>query len=141
MKTSFPDILIIDNESADNFIAKKVINKLVPLANVEIFTDATKALEYIKREYSIPGADNTIILLDVMMPEMSGWEFMKKFEELDDKIQKYFTIYMLSGSDSVLDKARAHSHPKITDYILKPLTDQSFVPVIFDQIRKQMPKE
>jgi CheY-like chemotaxis protein len=66
----------------------------------------------------------SIILLDLNMPIMSGWEFLERFEELDEIIKKQVKIYILSSSVDPRDKERAGKNKDVEDYIVKPLTKE-----------------
>ena len=129
-------VIIIDNDDADNYIAKRMIKKLLPEADIKTFTDAKKALDFIKTGSAKPNAPETLVFLDINMPDMTGWEFMKNFENLDEKTQQLFTIFMLTASEDNLDKERARADKKITGYLLKPLTEQALVLVIFNRKKK-----
>jgi putative two-component system response regulator len=72
-----------------------------------------EALEYIGSNKFIPN----IILLDIMMPNMSGWEVFKKLREID--FLKNVPIAFLTSVVDEADKKRAYKMG-IADYISKP---------------------
>ncbi|WP_347526554.1 response regulator [Mucilaginibacter sp. CAU 1740] len=65
-----------------------------------------------------------VILLDINMPVMDGWEFMNDFAEIKSRLGKIITIYFVSSSISLDDIYRAKSFSEVTDYIFKPVTSR-----------------
>ena len=62
-----------------------------------------------------------IILLDINMPVMDGWEFMNEFAKLKPQLGKNITIYIVTPSLDLNDIHRAKSIPEVADYIFKPV--------------------
>jgi len=126
-------VFLIDDDPITNFIHTKVINAELPYA-VIAFTDAEKALEEIKqcqafRTASLPD----LILLDVNMPNMDGWEFLDEFQRLMNPALKKCGVIMLSSSLDRDDIERAEVYKCVIEFISKPLTAQMlrdiYVPV------------
>ena len=61
------------------------------------------------------------MFLDINMPEMDGFEFLKKFQQIDNPRKAFVKIYILTSSDSSIDKEESKKYP-IAGYIVKPLT-------------------
>jgi CheY-like chemotaxis protein len=114
--------LIIDDDPVNNALCHLVINFTSKSIEVKTFNTPEKGLEYISSQYPNGSEKKTVILLDINMPTMSGWEFLDHFSNLQDKIKKQLKIYILSSSVDVRDKKRASNNKYITDYIVKPLT-------------------
>ncbi|HSR16609.1 MAG TPA: response regulator [Ignavibacteriaceae bacterium] len=117
--------VVIDNDPISNALCKMMINNVLGEIEVRTFTQPEKGFKYISSEHA--KYDNgfcSIILLDLNMPSMTGWKFLKLFEELDEKIKNKFKIYIHSSSADPLDKQRARSNKYVVDYIVKPLTEE-----------------
>ena len=63
-----------------------------------------------------------IVLLDLVMGDMSGWDFLERFSQIPDW-PKETAIYILSAFTNSKDRARAKEHPLIQGYFDKPLTN------------------
>jgi CheY-like chemotaxis protein len=77
-------VLLIDDDSINNFINERLINKLELAKKVNIAANGEEALSFLKENLS--GPDHSIpqlILLDINMPVMDGFEFLKEYEKLN----------------------------------------------------------
>jgi CheY-like chemotaxis protein len=72
-------ILIIDDSDADLFFAELTLQATGIAQSVLSFGIATEALEYLRQPQ---GLEASVILLDINMPEMNGFEFLDAYESL-----------------------------------------------------------
>lgn len=115
-------ILIIDDDPINNLILRKELEKKGHSIELVIFEDALKAMRFIEDANQLP----SLILLDINMPEMSGWEFLKQLE-----INKMdITIFMITSSVVKRDQEKAKNFPLIKDYLIKPLSAQDFDKIV-----------
>lgn len=114
-------ILLIDDDAGNNTVSRIFLKRVVVETEIVAFTDPVKGLEYIASEYAVNPV-NTVLLLDINMPILSGWDVLAKFSDMPDDIKKYFTIFILTSSINIDDKQRAAAHPLVNAYIEKPMT-------------------
>jgi two-component SAPR family response regulator len=112
--------IVIDDDLTNNLLCSIVIKKATHVSEVQTFNFPEKGFEYISTQYK-ENENPTVLFLDINMPSWTGWDFLKNFETLDEKIKKSFHIYMLSSSLDPVDIARAKSNQNVIDYIVKPL--------------------
>ena len=125
-------ILLFDDDAGNNLISKIFLRKIFPSVETIAFADPEKGLEYIANEYTDSPAQ-TIILLDINMPHLSGWDVVERFANFDDQVKKHFTIYILSSSINPDDKRRAEDTPLIDHFIEKPLTVEQWHHVLIEE--------
>ena len=114
--------IVIDDSDLDCFIAKKIIEQSKKYLWIKTFRNAKPALEII-REKNLSTADhNTIILLDLHMPLMNGFQFVEEFEQLSLDIQEGYKINILSSTRNKTDIHRLLKYKKVSNFIEKPLT-------------------
>ena len=116
--------IVIDDSKLDCFIAEKIIKNTGISESIKSFLQATEALDYIK---SIPVDEQTrtIILLDIQMPVMNGFEFVEAIEKLPADLIKNYTIFIISSSINENDLARVHTYATVKQFLNKPLTSNN----------------
>lgn len=116
------NILIIDDDEINNFIAAKLIDKIEPKANVFTCLNGQEGLEYLLSKIDNIEELPDIIFLDINMPVMNGWEFLEEYDKIKPRIPKTITINMLSSSVYNDDIAKSKSFSSVDKFISKPLT-------------------
>ena len=116
--TPINTMMIIDDNDVDQYVYRRVVERSGLVENVLSFQLALDALDYLS-ERAGRGVD--IILLDINMPGMDGFEFL---EAATEKFGDDFSIVivMLTSSLNPSDAERARSYPVVRDYLGKPLT-------------------
>ena len=56
---------------------------------------------------------------------MDAWEFLDRFDQLDEDLKKRVRIYILSSSVDKRDMERAQANRNVVYYLIKPLTIES----------------
>lgn len=65
-----------------------------------------------------------IILLDLVMPTMNGWEFLDRFEVLQVD-SKPTDVYILSAFTNSKDRDIAKGHPSVKGHFDKPISKEA----------------
>jgi CheY-like chemotaxis protein len=121
MSTGKLDFIVIDDSKLDCFIAEKVIQNSGRSESVKSFMVATDALSHIKQT----SADNkkTVVLIDIQMPVMNGFEFIEAFErEFPETNRGNYVLTLLSSSINETDIIRAKGFKSVHKFLNKPLT-------------------
>lgn len=113
--------IIIDDDELNNMVCRITITTTFQHIEVVELNSGEKGLEYISNNYTPDSLTPTILLLDINMPLMTGWEFLYHFERFDSKIKEQINIFMISSSIDSRDKERAQKYNDVRDYISKPL--------------------
>ena len=135
MKPTINCILLIDDDEATNFLSNIILEESELSNHIKTKQTAKAALSYLAE--SIDASDGNgalpypdLILLDINMPAMDGWEFIERFRELNSKAAKKPAIVMLTTSINPDDKVRALNMPEISSFENKPLTAEMVTSII-----------
>lgn len=115
------NMLVIDDDDINIFIIKKVIEKTGYEVDMISKSNGQLAVDYLSSIANNVEIFPHIILVDINMPVLNGWEFLEVYEKLNIQRQKVF-LYMLSSSVYEYDIEKAKGFKAVNGFISKPLT-------------------
>lgn len=115
-------ICIIDDDPIYQILVNKIIAKSNCDYSVLSFNNGMEAIESLNARIQSNESLPEIILLDLQMPVMDGWDFMNKIKKDLRKETEGIAIYLVSSSISYEDKEKAKSFPEILGFFSKPIT-------------------
>ena len=121
MRTIIENAFIIDDDDIYIFGIKKLVQIKKLCKEIHTFSNGFDALQRLKELEAQKKPFPEIILLDIKMPVMNGWEFMEKFSEIDESLRKDTKTYMVSSSIDPEDIEKANKLREIEEYIIKPI--------------------
>jgi CheY-like chemotaxis protein len=113
--------IVVDDDAINNIICSKLIKKALCNAEVKTIAIPEDALDFLESEFSLR-KEPAILLLDINMPTMTGWEFMERYRKFSDEIKNQLTVYILSSSMDHHDIEKANSDQEIKSFLSKPLS-------------------
>lgn len=119
------NIVIIDDNKIDCFIDQRIINLANNNINTITFNSSSVALEYFrnnKDDFKVSMFNTNLILLDINMPKMNGFELLNELTETEGFNENSFLVFFLSSSNIKSDILYAKENKFISGYIVKPLT-------------------
>ncbi|WP_340066272.1 response regulator [Ascidiimonas aurantiaca] len=114
---------IIDDDKIYVSLVKRIIESKNLSRELLIFSNGKEALDYFEKVFNGPRNIRVpnIILLDLNMPVMDGWQFLEHFMKIEKRHQKVITLYIVSSSIDPNDVAKAHDLSSVSGYIIKPV--------------------
>ena len=121
-----PKVLVLDDDFDLATLVKKILQK-DGFKNVFAFTDPLLALEHFKINHN----DYSLIISDIRMPVMNGFQFVREARKLNPKIK-----ILLMTAFEIDDKefARVLPKPKIDGLIRKPASSKQILSIVSSAI-------
>ncbi|NKI25825.1 response regulator [Arenibacter sp. 6A1] len=110
-------VLIIEDNKLNCLLHKKICTK-AGLQEPVVFYNGKEALDYIEDQLS--DAIDLLILLDINMPVMNGWEFLDNLPSVRNSANTFIAI--VSSSFSEADRAKAQQYNLVQEYFVKPFS-------------------
>lgn len=112
-------IVLVDDDNSTNYLNKFVIERSSLVNEVITFVSPLEALDYFNNR---PDEEKgSLVLLDINMPIMNGWEFLKQYAIQNKKIE-VDKVVMLTSSIDPGDQLLAKENEFVSDMKSKPLT-------------------
>lgn len=108
-------IVFIDDDKVQHMINKKILLKINPNLQLNFFESPQLALNWLNEN----NAD--ILLLDINMPEMKGWEVLNHLEERGIDIE----VKMLTSSVAPEDLEKSKNYEMVSGFLVKPLKEEA----------------
>lgn len=125
-------ICIVDDDDIYRFTIEKTLESLELATKTMTFSDGEQAIHFISDHLNEDAKLPDIILLDIDMPVMDGFQFMEEYEKIKSDVTKDMTIYMVSSSLDPVDINSAKKISSISDYIVKPISSDWLKSILED---------
>lgn len=121
-------VLLIDDDAMTNTLNKRAILGANLATHVDFVTSGQEALDYFQQIKNIT-LPLHLILLDIKMPEMNGFEFLEIYKNLEPQY-KAEKVFGLTSSASFYDLEKLKSYVDITGHFFKPFTTRDFLTLV-----------
>jgi CheY-like chemotaxis protein len=127
-------LLQIDDDPVILFLHNKLFSKYTN-SKIEQFKNGKLALDHIL--YNNGPDISYMLLLDINMPVMNGWEFMDEISKLG--LDKSISVVILTSSADYADLDKSKSYDNIVHFIQKPLTREKIekIPLLMEYLNLQ----
>lgn len=120
---------VVEDDRIAAAMVDYTLNNSASFNQVLVFENGNKAMEAILENIKLKTALPDLILLDLNMPIMDGWEFLDAITEL--KTVSHIPIIILTSSIIDSDKERAMAYEMVRGYLPKPLVEEN-IPILLE---------
>jgi CheY-like chemotaxis protein len=123
-------VWLIDDDEVFVFLTKKLIAQTEQAVILETYINGQEAIDRLREISADESALPDLVLLDLNMPVMDGWEFLNAFQEVKFSAPDKIHLYIVTSSISPYEVERAKQIPAVREFIVKPMVKQKFVELI-----------
>lgn len=125
------NLYVIDDDKIYHFLFKNLLKQNKIDVNSTFFPNGYEAIEHLKT--NPPAAElPDLILLDVNMPIMNGWQFLEEYAKISEQLEKKSMIYMISSSNNEVDINKSKEFSEVVrDYFLKPVCKEDLDKIFY----------
>ncbi|MGV8092734.1 MAG: response regulator [Mangrovibacterium sp.] len=123
-------LCIVDDDNMFQLLTRIIVEKTKLVQKVKIFSNGKEAIEFLYAVQNQPEKIPDVILLDLNMPVLDGWGFLEEYIMIKPKLGKKIVIYIVSSSIDPEDIEKARTISEITDYLVKPVTQEKFIKIL-----------
>jgi CheY-like chemotaxis protein len=123
-------ILLVDDDDVTNFLSKELLRFNVPDIITYTTQNGQEALHFLTEQP--PNILPDVILLDINMPVMDGWDFLYAFEAFKQQNEDFEKIIVFMFTSSVYheDINKAKSFSSVKNIYSKPLDETKISEII-----------
>ncbi len=123
-------IWVVDDDPIYQIIINKIIQKSAVFSSNYSFTNGKEALNELKKSLGDINSLPDIILLDINMPVMDGWQFIEELKNIKSQISKQITTYIVSSSIATEDMDKSKKIKDVFGYIPKPVSLEDLLSIV-----------
>ena len=112
-------IVLVDDDDIFNMLHGEVIKRLISDVKIDIFKSGSEVVDYLIQN---PNEHIDLLLLDIRMPVMGGFEVLDTMANMDPSRFEKTRVYVLSSTLDDRDLKRAKATPLVTEFIGKPMS-------------------
>ena len=112
-------VMLIDDSEADLLFSRIIVDRAGICRDVLAFDNAPAALEHLQAP---AGNEVDLILLDINMPGMDGFQFLQAYDPIHGARQARAVVVMLTSSPDPHDRVQAERYACVRGYVVKPIT-------------------
>ncbi|OGX92033.1 response regulator [Hymenobacter coccineus] len=117
-------VLLVDDDSTTNFLNERLLRRLNVSHRILVATNGQLGLEVLAERCGEDSMDcPALVLLDMKMPVMNGFEFLEEFMQLPLRQQHPIVIVLLTSTQLEQDLGQ-YQHLPIAECLTKPLTQE-----------------
>lgn len=114
-------VVVIDDDPIYRFTFERTVKQVNADVRVQTYENGQEAINHCTGNQMLcRGVD--LVLVDLNMPVMDGWQFLDEFNVLAEKWQLKAKVYIVSSSTDPKDLERQKNYSCVDGYLVKPVS-------------------
>ncbi|MFD2164102.1 response regulator [Paradesertivirga mongoliensis] len=123
-------LMLVDDDHIQHKIIELMIKRIdIPL-KYKAYSHAQAVLSFLIKHHKNYTLLPDLILLDLDMPEISGWDFLDIFEIFKQYFAKKVSIIILTSSVDPRDRERIAMYESVKGFYSKPFTQDALEDIL-----------
>lgn len=112
-------LYLIDNDPVYQFTLRKCLELCSENVSLEIFNNGLDAISELRNQRDVSNVPD-LIFLDLKMPMLDGWGFLKEYGKFYESMTKKPALYFMTSSIDENDREKAMHYPEVNGFLEKP---------------------
>ncbi len=121
------NLFVLDDDAIFHRLVEFSIHKSRPFKGVYHYYDAQTLISYVWDNRDDRSNLPDIILVDLNMPQVDGWQFLDTLQTISASLCKTIQVYIVTVSVIKDDRQKAALYPIVKDFIIKPISTKWLV--------------
>ncbi len=121
---------IIDDDPIFIYGTRRLLKEMGLADTILVYNNGQHAIEGLRELAGTQNSLPEVIILDLNMPILDGWDFLEDFSPLVQHSDGACTIYMMSSSIDPRDLERVKNYPIVAQYFMKPASPSDLAEVL-----------
>jgi CheY-like chemotaxis protein len=126
-------LVFIDDDPIDHFLMKHILRGKNYFDTTTYTIYGSLVLDYIQEHKSEPEKLPDMIFIDLNMPLFSGWDFLRRMDQMQHEIEKDIPVYIISSSLRPDDRATTSMYSFVQEFISKPVDSIEIERIVSNQ--------
>ena len=127
MTNTYKNVLLIDDNEADQLIARKLMQVTGFAQDICIKSSRQSALDYLTNARNHPSEVPDVIFLDINRPAIDGLSFLHAYDAMPADFKKKCKLVVLSSTDNRHDINDIYAYDSVDAVLPKPLTSDAIL--------------
>ncbi len=130
-RTVLNSVLLIDDDAISNFLNTRLLKEMHVANEIKVTLNGEEAMRFLMQETTGNRPLPELILLDINMPVMNGFEFLQAFRDMAETNNiPPPVIIILTTSTNMRDFEQLKDYEEVEVYLSKPLTEENLQYII-----------
>jgi len=123
------NLFVLDDDAMFHRLIEFSVHKARPFKGVYHYYNANALISYLWENRDDRSNLPDIILVDINMPEVDGWQFLDNLQTMSASLCKKIQVYIVTVSVIKDDRQKATNYPIVKDFIVKPISTKWLISI------------